>query len=96
MPRRKLDKVCFFPLAQLAQLRWYRITYFCTVLATEAISSCSDLFAGGETELGHWSCRETHNEKKSHEVVLCRGWMAGLGSTLSSPPGYFSTATQAQ
>jgi len=86
----------FFPLAQLMQLCLYRITYFCTVLATEAVSSCSDLFAGGETELGHWSCRETPNEAKPHEAVLCRGWMAGLGSILSNPPGYFSAVIHAQ
>lgn len=86
----------FFPLAQLVQLCLYRITYFCTVLATEAISSCSDLFAGGETEPGHWSCRETPNEAKPHEVVLCRGWMAGLGGILSNPLGYFSTVIHAQ
>lgn len=78
------------------QLCLYRITYFCTVLATEAISSCSDLFAGGETEPGHWSCRETPNEAKPHEVVLCRGWMAGLGGILSNPLGYFSTVIHAQ
>lgn len=78
------------------QLCLYSIAYFCTVLATEATSSCSDLFAGGETEPGHWSCRETPNEAKPHEVVLCRGWMVGLGGILSNPPGYFSTVIHAQ
>lgn len=86
----------FFPLAQLVQLCLYGITYFCTVLATEAVSSCSDLFAGGETELGHWSCRKTPDEAKPHEVVLCRGWMVGLGGILSNPSGYFSTVIHAQ
>jgi len=85
-----------FPLAQLVQLSLLRVTYFCTVLATEVISSCSDLFAGGETELRHWSCRGTPNEAKPHEVVLCRGWTAGLGSVLSNPLGYFSTVIHVQ
>jgi len=42
------------------------------------------------------AAEKTPNEAKPHEVVLCRGWMVGLGSILSNPPGYFSTVIHAQ